>query len=66
MMHIQVLKNGQKKGYIRSVNYNTGKFAIIQDKEKSKVYRTQAEIMSEIDTLTRFGFMSGYIFVMSV
>lgn len=63
-MRIIAYKNGEVKGYVRSVNHKYERFSVIQDIRKAKTYRTQAEVMDEIDTLTRYASMQGYVFIM--
>lgn len=64
-MNIIAYQNGNPVGYIRSVSYKSGRFALTQNKANAKGYRTQDEVMGEIDILTRFAAMRGYIFIMS-
>ena len=63
-MKIMVYKQGVVQGYVRSVNYKYERFSVIQDINKAKNYTRKAEIMDEIDNLTRFSFNQGYAFIM--
>ncbi len=62
-MVIQAMKDGQPKGYVRSISHKYERFALVTDIMKAKQYTSYDVAMDEVDTLTRFGYTKGYIFL---
>ena len=64
-MKIAVYRNGVREGYVKSINYSLGRFSKTTNMRNAKnSYRSQSELMYDIDYLTKVTFGSGYIFMM--
>ena len=60
--NIVALIEGNPKGFIRSISYDKGKFAITKEKNNARKF-SDNEVFDEIDTLTAFGYNKGYVFM---
>lgn len=64
MIGLMVMQNGAMRGYIRSVSYMKSSFAVTQNKNNAKKYKTLDEALRDIDILTRISNQRGtnYLF----
>ena len=60
--NITVYHNGESCGFISSINYNENRANVTNNQTYARVYRTEDEVQSEIDYLTKHYFEKGYVF----
>lgn len=51
--------NGQFMGYVKSVNYDTGRFSMTTNRRNAKKYKTEYELQCDIDVTTVFTMNKG-------